>query len=236
LRRPEALQRRAGNDKSSKEKHALRARIGEVTRFLGRVATIVIAAFGLCGATPADEASKIFAASAERTAPINSYTFKIHVDFALRSFPYAHFHVEGDGSFARPDLLSISFRHVPWFAKGFENVKLDPLEPQTWPQSYNIEALRRVGDHVEIEMQDRLKGHLSGIFASLDVDGLRHVEWRYLNGGRIAVDVTPLHVDGYPLPSSEDADVQVPGYHVVAHATFTDYQLQTVKGDDRGGA
>jgi hypothetical protein len=191
------------------------------------------AAFALCGLAPADEASKIFAASAERTAPITSYTFKIHVDFALKSFPYAHFHLEGDGSFARPDLLSISFHHVPWFAKGFENVKLDPLEPQTWEQSYDIERLQHNGDRVDVEMQDRIKGHLKGVFASLDDDGLRHVEWRYLNGGRIAVDVTPEHVDGYPLPSSEDADVQVPGYHVVAHATFTDYKLQTAKGDGR---
>ena len=69
---------------------------------------------------------------------MRSYSFALHVDFALRTFPYLRFHLDGTGSYQRPDLYSIHFRNVPWFGKGFENIKMDPLEPVTWPQTYDI--------------------------------------------------------------------------------------------------
>jgi hypothetical protein len=53
------------------------------------------------------------------------------------------------------------------------------------------------------------------------------VQWSYVNGGVIRVDVNPVQIDGYPVPLSEDADIQVPGYHVIAHATFDEYKLTT---------
>ncbi len=47
----------------------------------------------------------------------------------------------------------------------------------------------------------------------------------YTNGGAIDVRVNPVVVDGVPVPSSEDAEIKLPAYHVVAHATFSDYSI-----------
>jgi hypothetical protein len=41
------------------------------------------------------------------------------------------------------------------------------------------------------------------------------------------VRVNPTNVDGIPVPATEDADIKLPAYHVVAHATFTDYKIVT---------
>lgn len=202
--------------------------VPRLMRSLIRGAFAIAAAVGLLGSAPAgDDASELIANSAARMAPLHSYTFQIHVDFALKTFPYLKFHLDGDGSFVKPDLLSIHFKHVPWFGKGFENVSLDPLEPATWKESYDFTGVQKVGDRLHLEMKDRTDGHLKNINAELDGDGLRRVQWNYINGGWIAVAVNPVHVDGFPLPQTEDAEIKVPGYHVEAHATFEDYKLVT---------
>jgi hypothetical protein len=176
---------------------------------------------------PSDEAAKIFALSGARTAPVQSYTSKLHVDFALRSFPYLRFHLEGHIEYKRPNLYSVHFEHVPWFGKGFENMKMDPLEPQTWPEHYDVASMTREGDRTHVEMRDKITGNVKGIHAELDGDGLRRIQWQYHNGGRIDVRVNPTIVEGIPVPASEDADIKLPAYHVVAHATFTDYKIVT---------
>ncbi|HEX3468270.1 MAG TPA: hypothetical protein VHT05_09350 [Candidatus Elarobacter sp.] len=181
---------------------------------------------------PSEEAARVFALTGSRTAPVQSYTSKLHLDFALRSFPYLKFHLEGKVEYKRPNLYSVHFEHVPWFGKGFENVKLDPLEPQTWAQHYDVASLSHDGDRTSLEMHDKVAGNVKQIHAELDSDGLRRIAWEYVNGGRIEVRVDPVEVAGVPVPETEDAEIKLPAYHVVAHATFSDYKIVTDKGSE----
>ena len=174
-----------------------------------------------------DDSTRIFAVSGVRASAVKSYTFALHVDFGLRSFPYLKFHLDGTGKWERPNLYSIHFRNVPWFGKGFESISLDPLEPSSWPVTYDIQAITHDGDRHHIEMTDKTKGHIKSVLADIDPSGLRKIQWNYLNGGTIAVNVMPHVVDGVPLPETEDAEVKLPGYHVVAHARFDEYKLVT---------
>jgi hypothetical protein len=183
------------------------------------------AATALLAEAPADEAARTFATAGARTASVRSYTSKLHVDFALRTFPFIKVHLEGHVQFERPNLLSVYFEHVPWFGKGFEHIKADPLVPGTWSQHYDVTSITRTGDRTLVEMQDKVAGHVKDVHAELDNDGLRRIQWLYDNGGNIDVRITQNPVDGVPLPSVEDADIRLPGYHVVAHATFSDYQV-----------
>jgi hypothetical protein len=192
-------------------------------------AALIAASIGMLAEAPApsDEAAKIFAVSGTRTAPVQSYTSKLNVDFALKTFPYLRFHVTGHIEYKRPNLYSVHFDHVPWFGKGFENMKMDPLEPQTWPEHYDVAAISHDGERTHVEMRDKVAGNVKGIHAELDADGLRRIEWKYVNGGRIDVRVNPVVVDGVPVPATEDADIKLPAYHVTAHATFSDYKIVT---------
>jgi hypothetical protein len=193
---------------------------------------LIVAAVGLLAeapapSAPADEAAQVFALSGSRTALVQSYTSKLHVDFALRSFPYLKFHLEGRIEYKRPNLYSVHFDHVPWFGKGFENMQMDPLQPQTWPAHYDVASLSRDGERTSLEMRDKVAGNIKGIHAELDRDGLRRIEWQYVNGGRIDVRVDPTLVGGVPVPATEDAEIKLPAYHVIAHATFSDYRIVT---------
>lgn len=192
-------------------------------------AALTAAAIGMLAEAPApsEEAAKIFAVSGTRTAQVQSYTSKLNVDFALRTFPYLKFHVTGHIEYKRPNLYSVHFDHVPWFGKGFENMKMDPLEPQTWPEHYDVASVAHEGDRTHFEMRDKVAGNVKGIHAELDADGLRRIEWKYVNGGRIDVRVNPVVVEGVPVPQTEDADIKLPAYHVTAHATFSEYKIVT---------
>lgn len=190
-------------------------------------ASIVMLAEAPGPTAPSDEAARVFALSGARTAAVQSYTSKLHVDFALRSFPYLRFHLEGRIEYKRPNLYSVHFEHVPWFGKGFENMKMDPLEPQTWTEHYDVASIARDGERTNVEMRDKIVGNVKAIHAELDGDGLRRIQWHYHNGGRIDVRVNPVIVEGIPVPATEDADIKLPAYHVVAHATFSDYKIVT---------
>ena len=195
-----------------------------------RIAALVGAIF-LLAEGPPDEATRVIQMASERSAAVKYYTFALHVDFALRTFPYVGFHLDGRGRWERPDLYSVSFRNVPWFAKGFENIKMDPLEPQTWPNDYDIVSVTQTGSRHHLDMRDKTAGHLKGIRAELDDEGLRRVQWLYLNGGKITVDINPIDVDGIPVPGTEQAEIQLPGYHIVAKARFDDYKIVTDADD-----
>ena len=189
-------------------------------------ASIVMLAEAPATAPTAEETAKVLAMGSARNA-VHSYTSKLHVDLALRSFPYLKFHLEGRIEYKRPNLYSVHFDHVPWFGKGFENMKMDPMEPQTWPEHYDIASIARNGERTHVEMRDKVTGNIKGVHAELDNDGLRRIQWIYTNGGNIDVKVNPMLVEGVPVPASEDADIKLPAYHVAAHATFTDYKIVT---------
>ena len=183
-----------------------------------------------------EEAAKIFAVSGARSAAVRSYTSNLHVDVALRSFPYLKFHLNGRIEYKRPNLYSVHFDHVPWFGKGFEDMRMDPLQPHLWPEHYDIAAVSHDGMRTHVEMRDKVAGNIQGVHAELDGDGLRRIEWKYTNGGRIDVTVNPVLIDGVPVPASEDADIKLPAYHVVAHATFSDYKILTDAPTREGAA
>ncbi|HTW85904.1 MAG TPA: hypothetical protein VMD91_17675 [Candidatus Sulfotelmatobacter sp.] len=200
---------------------------------------VLTAAVALLAEAPAPldtaEAARLFALSGQRTAAVQSYTSKLHVDVALRSFPYLKLHLEGEIRYQKPNLFSVHFEHVPWFGKGFENMKMDPLVPATWPAHYEVTQLARAGDRTLVDMHDKIAGNIRDVHAELDPDGLRRIVWHYTNGGRIEVRVNPTAVQGVPVPASEDAEIVLPAYHVVAHATFSDYAIVTDAGTTGGG-
>ena len=194
-------------------------------------AALIAASIAMLADAPAtaptrEETAKMLALGSARAA-VHSYTSKLHVDFALRTFPYLRFHLEGRIEYKRPNMYSVHFDHVPWFGKGFENMRMDPLEPQTWPEHYDIASIAHSGERTHVEMLDKVPGNVKGVHAELDDDGLRRIQWIYTNGGNIDVRVNPAIVEGVPLPASEDADIKLPAYHVVAHATFSDYKIVT---------
>lgn len=200
--------------------------VGPMRPFVRGLALCVAVAF-LGAASPAnDDIAQALAVGPLRDAALHSYTFDLHVSVLVHTFPTLRFHLDGVGSYERPHHVQIQFTHVPWFGKGFEKIDLAALEPSEWPASYDVSVSRRDGDVTEVSMHDRKKSPLSEAHAVLDAKaGLRQIVWKYDYGGRIQLDVTPKDVQGFALPSTEDADIVMPHLKATAHAEFTNYHV-----------
>lgn len=208
-------------------------RIGQL--FCALLVVAFVQASGASADSPED-ASAIFAQTAVPTAGVRSYTANLHTDVKMKSFPFFTFHLSGRIAYRRPNLYSVHFDHVPWFAKGFDNIAMDELEPATWLSKYDVVSLDRAGDITNVQLRERKQpSDLSGVLASIDPDGLRSMQWKFTSGDRIAYSVTRTEVDGVPLPQVEDAEIRRSLYHLVAHATLSDYQVVIDQPEPAGG-
>ncbi len=197
-------------------------------RFISVLVCLALVQASAASADSPEDASAIFARTGVATAHVRSYTANLHADVQMKSFPFLVFHLSGTISYQRPNRYSVHFDHVPWFAKGFDNIAMDELEPATWPDKYDVVSLSRAGDVTNVQLRERKQPSvLSDIAASIDGDGLRTMRWRYSSGDRIAYSVTRSPVDGVPLPQEEEAEIQRPVYHIVVHATLSDYRVAT---------
>jgi hypothetical protein len=190
----------------------------------------------LVGAAASDtpeEVVKTIVADQERNAGLRSYTFDLHVNILVHTFPEVRFHLDGVGSYERPEHVVIHFTHVPWFGKGFEKVDMAAFDPRSWPEQYTIEVHHHDGDTTELSMRDRKKSPLKEARATIDAHtGVKQMVWEYDYGGRIQVDVTPQQIDGFALPAKEDAEITMPHVHATAHAEFTNYRVVADAADN----
>ncbi len=187
--------------------------------------TVLLAASGGPEVTP-DEGIRTIAELSQRTAGIKSYTFDLHVGVVVHMWPEVRFHLDGVGEYRRPSTYKVHFTKVPWFGKGFENVSMEALDPATWPTQYTISA-QRDGDTTVLSMHDRRKSSLKECLATIDAQqGLRQLVWLYSYGGRIQLDINHADQAGFALPSTEDAQINMPSFRVSAHADFTNYRVE----------
>jgi hypothetical protein len=188
--------------------------------------TVLLAASGGPELTP-DEGIRTIAELSQRYAGIKSYTFDLHVGVVVHMWPEVRFHLDGVGEYRRPSIYKVHFTKVPWFGKGFENVSMESLDPATWPGQYNISVSQRDGDTTVLSMHDRRKSSLKECQATIDArDGLRQLVWLYSYGGRIQLDINHEDQLGFKLPSTEEAQINMPSFRVSAHADFTNYRVE----------
>lgn len=163
---------------------------------------------------------------ASNKAAIRSYTFDVRVKVVMHSFPWLRFHLDGTGQYERNGPYTVHFRHVPWFGRGFETISLAAIDPNNWPQHYDLALLERHGDRSVLALRDRTRGHLKNVRATIDARaGLREVVWEYENGGLIHLTVEPTTVQGYQFPALDSAEISVPAVKATAQGEFSNYRV-----------
>ena len=146
----------------------------------------------------------------------------------MKPFPQLRFHLDGTGEYERPATYIVHFKKVPWFAPE----GLRERQPHAARAEFVAEAVhddrtvQHDGDTTTLTMRTRSKSPLSEAKATLDArSGLKQMIWSYNYGGRIQFDATPSDVSGFPLPSTEDANITMPALKVTAHAQLTNYHV-----------
>ncbi len=169
-------------------------------------------------------------ACANRNPSLTEYTFGMSVAMRMRHFPWLGFHLAGTGRYVRGQSHVVNFTQVPFFAKGFSQVDLSPLDPCIWPRLYAVTALGTRDGMSTFSLRPqkvdpRDKNSLIEAMVMLDsADSTREVILHYSNGS-IVLTFTPASINGYRLPSRADVSIDMPGRSLSAHAEFTNYAL-----------
>jgi len=169
---------------------------------------------------------RVIAAVAARNAAVQHFTFDVTARIALLTFPWIRFTMHGHGAYTRGGEYLVHFDDVPWFGKGYDTMPMSALDVTTWPQLYTMAVASSQGTLTTLSMHDVKKSNMVEARAQIDAEqGLKQILWTYDYGGHVKLTVTPLAVDGFYFPGSEEAEIVMPQYRAMAWATFSNYQI-----------
>jgi|GEM_PF-5421383 len=160
-----------------------------------------------------------------------AYTFHMNATIVMRVFPWLHFRIGGDGQYVRGKTYVVHFTRMPFFAKGFQQIDLSPLEPSMWPKRYFVSIADSHDGMTMFALRPRKsdpqnRNQLAEAFVTLDAtQATRSVDLRYTDG-EIQINLTPGETQGYHLPAIIDANINMPGEVLAAHGEFTDYTIR----------
>jgi hypothetical protein len=183
----------------------------------------------LAGTARADDASTnpLFLRMQKLNADVKSYTAALHVDIAMKSFPFLSPGLDGSVYFERPDKTAVVFDTVPVLAEQFKKVypKVDP--PSKWPELYDMSVLSdekgtttfrlvpknaaRV-DHLDVQADDRNATIVA-------------MTWTYRDGGYVTLAQQFGTFSGHLLVNRQTGRVELPSYQADVTAAFSGYKL-----------
>lgn len=161
---------------------------------------------------------------------LSEYTFKMNVALKMRHFPWLRFDIAGDGRYVRGHMHLVRFTQMPFFARGFHQIDLSPLDPCMWPKQYTVSLVKARDGMSTFLLRPRRtdprdKNPLVEAFATLDSASSTRVLNLHYTQGTIRLVVTPAQIERYRLPVSANVSINMPGESLSAHATLTKYNI-----------
>lgn len=169
----------------------------------------------------------LFVRMEKLNADVKSYTAALHVDVAMKSFPFLSPGLDGNVYFEQPDKTAVVFDTVPVLAEQFKKVypKVDP--PSKWPELYDMSVLSdekgtttfrlvpknaaRV-EHLDVQANDRNATVVA-------------MTWTYKDGGYVALSQQYGTFSGHLLVNRQTGHVELPSYQADVTAAFSGYKL-----------
>jgi hypothetical protein len=155
------------------------------------------------------------------------------VALAMHHFPWLHFRVAGEGWNIRGQQFKVHFIKTPSFARALNEVDLSALDPRMWKSRYVVDLVSRQESMTTFSLrplaEDRdQKNALKDALVTLDDNyATRTLVLHYANGGSITLNLTPESKNGYLLPVTAEAQIDMPGQSLTAEASFSDYALDS---------
>lgn len=161
-----------------------------------------------------------------RNSSLSSYTFTLDARMAMRSFPWLHFSVVGQGTYERGVRYDVHFTRMPFFAHGFHSVDLSPLAPSMWKRRYVVSYEGRQDGDDLYSLHDPADKALEVANVRVDpTQGVREVTLRYTNGAVLDLHVRCISEGTYLVPGIALANVDAPGAKLAVNALFTNYDV-----------
>lgn len=180
-------------------------------------------------ATPRQSGSApVIAAAYGRNDALQSYTFALNINMAMRTFPWLHFKMEGVGDYRRGDHYLVHITKKPRFASKMREIDLSMIDPTMWPGHYRYwRTGERDGDTIFLLEGLNKKSLLKSATVALNpASGAHSVDATYTDGMHVHMNVTSNQVFGFLLPTQLNADVEYPHmFPLSADASFSNYNI-----------
>jgi hypothetical protein len=210
-------------------------RDAEVIRTLppeGRKVAVIGLALALAGATRGQVPgpNEAFASALHRNPTLTAYTFRLNATIRMRTFPWLRFRIGGNGQYVRGQSYVVHFDRMPFFAQGFSQLDLSPLDPSMWSKRFLVRVDNERDGMTTFALRARKldptdTNQLVEALVTLDSNySTRGVDLHYAKG-EIQMSLTPSDTEGYRLPATSEVSVNLPGRTLSAHAEFTDYTI-----------
>lgn len=167
-----------------------------------------------------------------------SYRARVHVGVHMLNFPYLSPQLDGTSYYKRPASYEVVFDSVPFYMRGFSKLFADMGQPGSWERDQNVALLgMRVESGEPLLLLRMTKKIHSDILDHTDayVDArtyrLVRMEWYYRSGGTIVMTQSYRTANGFTVPATQHATVNIPHVHAVGDAVYDDYQVNVVVDD-----
>lgn len=192
------------------------------------LATLALVASALSALPSA--ADSAFTRACARNPSLTAYSFHMDAAMAMRHFPWLHFHVAGTGEYRRGQDYVVHLTQMPFFARGNDQIDLSPLDPSMWEKQFTIGSVTQHGDMTTFVLHERAtdsqdQNPLVEALVTLDAQqSTRDVVMLYAHG-EVHLILTLSDTEGYRLPATLSAVIDMPGEALVAHANFSNYTI-----------
>ncbi|MBD5657643.1 MAG: hypothetical protein IAI50_21075 [Candidatus Eremiobacteraeota bacterium] len=160
-------------------------------------------------------------------AALRTYKADVHLDVALKTFPFISPSLDGNVYYQKPDNEAVVFDTVPALASQFKKVypKVDP--PGRWLARYDVAVLDDSAGKTTFRLVPKVNGRVEHLDVKADDSTATIVSytWTYKDGGYVTFDQSYTSIDGNYLVQKQTGHVELPSYKADVTSNFTNYKL-----------
>ena len=164
---------------------------------------------------------------------LHTYRATVHLDVALKTFPYLSPSLDGTAYYKRPDKEAVVFDTVPALASQFKKVypRIEP--PSEWRTTYDAYVMGDSAAVTVFRLVPKKNGRVDHLDVRVDDANATIVgyTWTYKDGGYVAFEQTFKAVDGNFLVDKQTGHVELPSYKADVTSAFSNYKLNVAIAD-----
>ncbi len=179
------------------------------------------------------QTSVLFKRMIALNASLRTYKADVHLDVALKSFPFISPSLDGTAYYKRPDREAVIFDTVPALASQFRKVypRIDP--PGDWLAIYEVYVMGDDTGTTTFRLVPRKNGRVDHLDVKVDDANatITGYVWTYKDGGFVAFDQSYRTLDGNFLVDKQTGHVELPSYKADVTSRFSNYQINVAVAD-----
>ncbi len=158
---------------------------------------------------------------------LRAYTARIHVDIALRTFPYITPSLDGRYYHKEPNKDALVFATVPSLAKQFNKVYPRIEAPARWNTVYYVTFDGTENGIATFKLVPRIHGRIDHIDAKVDAQTatISQMTWYYNDGGYAVLNQEYQQIHGNYVPARQTGHVDVPHYKADVASSFSNFKI-----------